>query len=651
LITAGSSAPGRRGSFGSIVVELREVIAQRKLLRWTVPGLAHAFVFWGFLVLLLTILEAWGDLFDSDFSIPGIGRASATGFVEDFFTCAVLIGVSTFAVIRVRESPRHLERGSRFFGSHASSAWVILGLITVVMITLLGYRGAQANTGDFPYSTWAFASHAVADVFAPLGVGVNRVLETCLLDINLITVAGFLVVITYSKHLHIFLAPLNVFFSRQPVALGALALTAVIDIENLDEDTRFGVGDIGTFNWKQLLDFATCTECGRCQTQCPAWATDKPLSPKLVIMDLRDEMFRSARFLTRESNVGEKRSLTAGQQLVPNVIDPDVLWACTTCGACVEACPVDIEHVDAIIDMRRHEVMMESSFPAEAATMLRNIENRGDPWGLGASNRLGWTDVLPFDVPVVTDVIPPGTDYLFWTGCAGALDERARRTTQAIARLLHAAGVTFAVLGSRESCTGDPARRLGNEYLFQVQATRNIDVLNEVGAANIIASCPHCFNTIGKEYPAFGGNFRVVHHSQLLADLIEQGRLRASPVDKTITYHDPCYLGRHSRVFDEPRLVIDAIQDGTRVEMPRNREGSFCCGAGGARMWMEEPIGTRINLTRADEARGTGADIIATACPYCATMLDDGVKSRSTERPVDVLDIAVLLEASNVETS
>jgi Fe-S oxidoreductase len=337
--------------------------------------------------------------------------------------------------------------------------------------------------------------------------------------------------------------------------------------------------------------------------------------------------------------------------LVPDIISDDVLWSCTTCGACVEQCPVDIEHVDTILDMRRYEVLMEARFPTEAGLMLRNIENQGDPWGIGQSHRLDWTQGLEFDVPVVSGTIPDEVEYLFWVGCAGALDERARRTTQSIARLLHRAGVSFAVLGPRESCTGDPARRLGNEYLFQTQAQMNIETLNGAGAKKIVASCPHCFNSIAREYPALGGNFEVLHHTQLLEKLLAEGKLRPqNPVEQKITYHDPCYLGRHNEVYDEPRGVLESVPGVSVTEMHRHRRTGFCCGAGGARMWMEERIGSRINVNRTDEALATGADTISTACPYCLIMLDDATKSRQAEgsapESVKVVDVAQVLEQS-----
>jgi Fe-S oxidoreductase len=332
---------------------------------------------------------------------------------------------------------------------------------------------------------------------------------------------------------------------------------------------------------------------------------------------------------------------------VPFTIDPDVLWSCTTCGSCVEQCPVDIEHIDAIVDMRRYEVLMESRFPTEAGLMLRNIENQGDPWGLGQSKRTEWIDSLDFDVPVVNGAVPDDIEYLYWVGCAGALDERARKGVQATARMLHRAGVTFAILGPKESCTGDPARRLGNEYLYQEQGKANVATLKEVGAKKIVASCPHCFNSIKNEYPALGGDFEVIHHAELLDHLVSAGKLvPGAGYSGTVTYHDPCYLGRHNRVFDEPRSVIDAIPGARQVEMKRCRERGFCCGAGGARMWLEETIGTRVNMDRTAEAIGTGADVVSTACPYCMIMLDDAVRANAKEDDVRVLDLSQLVEES-----
>ncbi|MGH8989225.1 MAG: (Fe-S)-binding protein [Acidimicrobiales bacterium] len=660
LVRAGQEAPGRLrlNLARRVEAEVTEVAGQRKLLKWTVPGLAHFFMMWGFTVLLFTIVEAYGDLFEPTFHIPGIGTSAALGFFEDFFATAVLVALCVFTLIRIKNAPSRRERASRFYGSHTGAAWLTLLFIFGVVATLLLYRGAQVGTrpSQFPYDDWAFASHVIGAGLAGLGHGVDGVLATTFVILNVSIISAFLVFVSYSKHLHIFVAPFNVAFSRRPRALGALDKTPDMDMENVTEESVFGAGLVENFTWKQMLDFVSCTECGRCQSVCPAWNTGKPLSPKLVIMDLRDNMFADASRLLAlraanpggtEGRDGRNGTVSEPQPLVPGIIEPDVLWACTTCGACVEQCPVDIEHVDAIVDMRRYQVLMESSFPQEAGLMLRNVENQGDPWGLGSSKRTEWTQSLDFDVPVVVDTIPDDVEYLYWVGCAGALDERARRQVQATARLLHQAGVRFAILGSRETCTGDPARRIGNEYLFQEQAKANITTLGAAGVKKIVTTCPHCFNTLKNEYPALGGNFEVVHHSELLDHLVRTGRLvPGTGYTGTVTYHDPCYLGRHNRVFDEPRTVIGAIPGAHAVEMRRCRERGFCCGAGGARMWMEESIGTRVNMERTQEALGTGADVVSTACPYCMIMLDDAVRANGKEDEVRVLDISQLVEES-----
>jgi len=628
-----------------IKAELVEVAGQKKLLQWTVPGMAHFFTMWGFTILLLTIIEAYGDLFARSFALPLIGNTAVIGFIEDFFAVAVLVSIATFIAIRVKHSPKRENRRSRFFGSHTGAAWLVLLAIFGVISSLLLYRAAQVNTGFFPYGQWAFASHTIARALAPLGTHVNSVLETTFLIVNIAIITGFLVFVAYSKHLHIFLAPINVATSRRPRALGALASTPDMTMEDVgDEDEAvFGAGRMEDFTWKQLLDMATCTECGRCQSQCPAWNTGKPLSPKLLIMDLRDNMFANADRLLQKNRAAGVEVET----LIGNVIDPDVLWSCTTCGACVEQCPVDIEHIDTIIDMRRYQVLMESEFPTEAGLMLRNVENQGDPWGLGAAKRTDWIESLDFEVPVITGTIPDDVEYLYWVGCAGALDERARKGAQATARMLHRAGVSFGILGPKESCTGDPVRRLGNEYLYQEQAMKNIETLTDAGVKKVIATCPHCFNSLANEYPALGGNFEVIHHSQLLDHLVRAGRLTpGGGYAGSVTYHDPCYLGRHNRVLDEPRSVIDAIPGATQIEMKRCRERGFCCGAGGARMWLEENIGTRVNMDRTAEAIGTGADVVSTACPYCMIMLDDAVRANAKEDDVRVLDLSQLLEES-----
>jgi Fe-S oxidoreductase len=639
---------GRKGARA----EVTEVIGQRKLLAWTVPGLAHAFTFWAFLVLGLTILEAYGALFDADF---GVGHWAALGFVEDVFATAVLIALVVFTVIRYRNSPGRRGRASRFYGSHTGAAWLILGMIFGVIATLLLYRGAQMNTGNFPYRPypWSFASWLVARALHPLGAA-NHGVETFFVLAQLVVVLAFLVLVTYSKHLHIVLAPFNIYFGRKPDALGPLlpmySGDHLVDFENPLDDDNFGRGKVEDFTWKGLLDVSTCTECGRCQSACPAWNTGKVLNPKLIVTELRDHLFDKAPALLSGRETAAAMRPLVGTVEQGGVIDPEALWACTSCGACVQECPVDIEHVDHIMDMRRHQVLVESAFPPEAGSMLRNLESAGNPWGMPASTRLAWAEGLSFDIRVVGrgERIPDDVEYLFWVGCAGASDDRARKTTVAVAELLHSAGVGFAVLGPLETCTGDPARRMGNEFVYQTLAKQNVATLQSVGARKIVASCPHCFNTIAREYPQLGGNFEVVHHTQLLASLVADGRLvAASTIDSSVTYHDPCYLGRHNKVYGEPRDVLAQVPGLTSTEMPRCRERGFCCGAGGARMWMEERTGKRINHERIDEALALDPDVVATACPYCRVMLGDAVKDRqsdgSARADVEVIDVAEVL--------
>jgi Fe-S oxidoreductase len=651
--------------------QVTEVIGQRKLLKWTVPGVAHALTFWGFIILILTIIEAYGDLFSKKFAIPLIGTWAWVGFLEDLFAVAVLAGIITFAVIRLTSDPKREGRRSRFAGSHTGAAWLVLFGIFLVIATLLIYRGAQINTGDFPYPRGAFASEMVGHWLHPLGRSANSVLETTFILLQLAVILGFGIFVTYSKHLHIAIAPINVLFSRRPNGLGPLepmrSKGKVLDFEEADPDEDvFGIGKVEDLSWKGMLDLATCTECGRCQSQCPAWATGKPLSPKMIILELRDHAFAKAPYLLAGSDeareaLPEAVKAEAARPIIGDadahgVIHPDELWSCTNCGACVEECPVDIEHIDHITGMRRHQVLVESAFPTEAGTMLRNLENKGDPWGMGGSKRTDWISELDFEVPVVDGPIGDDVEYLFWVGCAGALEDRAKRTTKAIAQLLHAAGVNFAVLGPAEACTGDPARRMGNEFVFSMLAQQNIETLNEAGVRKIVASCPHCFNTISREYPQLGGNYEVIHHTQLLAQLVADGKIKpVTPIEEKITYHDPCFLGRHNRVFTAPREIMEQVPGVQAQEMHRCKERGFCCGAGGARMWMEERIGKRINIERIDEALGTDPDTISTGCPFCLVMLGDAVAAKKgsgeAKESLEVVDVAQLLARSVQESA
>ena len=706
LIRSGQPAHDRSQDLGRRVrAQLVEVFGQRKLLKWSVPGLAHFFTFWAFVILATVYLEAYGALFVPDFAIPLVGHWSVLGFLQDTIAVLCLVSLVVFAVIRVRNAPEREHRASRFYGSHTGGAWLILFMIFNVLWTLFLFRAASSALGLFPYTSGAWVSIGLGHLFAGLPHGVLEVVESVGLLLHIGVMLAFLVIVAYSKHLHIFTAPINVSAKRLPKALGPLPVLEhdgrPIDFEDPPEDASFGRGRIEDFTWKGMLDMATCTECGRCQSQCPAWNTGKPLSPKIVMMDLRDHLMAKAPYILgsretpQEGSVDFSAGLSAdpghghpghgvpesgyerihgsvpAQALRPlvgtaeqgGVIDPDVLWSCTTCGACVEQCPVDIEHVDHIVNMRRHQVMIESEFPSELGALFKNLENKGNPWGQNSRNRMDWAKKLDFEVPVFDGELAPETEYLFWVGCAGAFDDGQQKTVRATAELLHRAGVGYVVLGPEESCTGDPARRSGNEFLFQMLAAQNVEVLNAVfegrepGTRKIVTTCPHCLNTLGREYPQLDGHYEVVHHTQLLNRLVRDGKLvpvaAADAESSPVTYHDPCYLGRHNEVYEEPRALVGAA-GATLTEMPRHADRSMCCGAGGARMWMEEHIGKRVNVTRTEEALDTLAEVgaggtIAVGCPFCKTMLTDGLTQAQGEgagEGVQIQDVSQLLLAA-----
>ena len=587
--------------------EATDVIGQRKLLQRLVPGLMHAAIFWGFLVLFPTIVIAMIGAVDPHSTLPWLGAQGWYAFLVDLFAFLVFAGVVTAFVIRKVIRPR------RFVGSHLGEADLILGLIAGIVITLVLWHASQIALGlnDYP-AAWAPLSSAVAAV---LPQGVLPYLERIAVWAHVLIILSFLVYLPYSKHLHILVAAFNVYFGKTRPR-GTLEK---IDFEKPEADVRFGAARATDLTWKQMLDTMSCTECGRCQEVCPAWNTGKPLSPKLVIMYERDHL------LARKDT-----------PIVPNAVIDDMVWDCVTCGACVRECPVNIEHIDHIVDLRRNLVMVESRFPDEAGTMLRDVDRTSNPWGKPQADRTQWAEGLGVRVLQPGE---PAPDVLFWVGCAPAFDERARKAAISTAKLLQTAGVDFAILGPRESCTGDPARRMGDEYTYQRLASENVATLNGAAVKKIITTCPHCFNTIGNEYPDFGGNYEVVHHTEFLAQLVREGKLSPAASDRTITYHDSCYLARHNDVRSQPRELVAAV--GKPIEMGRNRERTFCCGAGGARMWMEEKRGTPINQERVREAAETGAETLAVACPFCTVMLDDGV--RETGAKLQVFDLATLL--------
>jgi Fe-S oxidoreductase len=597
------------------------VMGQSKLLQRLLPGLMHAAIFWGFFVLFPTIFVAMIGAVDQHATLPWLGRQGWYALLVDVFAFLVLGGVITAFVIRKVQRPR------RFAGSHVREADLILLLIAGIVISLFLWHASQIELGlnEYP-ATWApisgLIAHALVGSWTP-------VLERIAVWAHVLLILGFLVYLPYSKHLHIFLAAVNVFFGRTR-ARGRLE---PINFEPAnDAEVRFGAATVADMTWKQMVDTMSCTECGRCQDVCPAYNTGKELSPKLLIMALRDQVLAD----------GPKALAARGAKapklppLVPTAVSDNVVWDCVTCGACVRECPVGIEHIDHIVDLRRNLVMVESRFPDEAATMLRDIDRASNPWGKPQGDRAQWAEGLGVRVLNPGD---PAPEVLFWVGCAPSFDERAKKGAISTAKLLLEAGVDFAILGPREACTGDPARRMGDEYTFQKMASQNVGTLNAAKVTKIVTTCPHCFNTIGNEYGDFGGHYEVVHHTQFLAQLVRDGRLKPVAGDRTITYHDSCYLARHNDVRDEPRELVAAA--GRPVEMARSRERTFCCGAGGARMWMEERRGRPINEERVREAAETGAETLAVACPFCTVMLDDGV--RTTGAKLQVIDVATLL--------
>jgi Fe-S oxidoreductase len=618
-----------------------EVLGHTKMLKFTGSGIAHWFVMIGFGALFGTLVTAYGQVIKPDFALPIIGHFVLYELFAEVIAALTGIGIVTLIAIRQVTRFRMLNR---FSGSGMGKAYYVEATILAIVVCVIALRGLEGALAGKESWNWHYAiSWPAVVAFSSMS---QASLESAIVIVAtlkiVISMAWFIVIasnLTMGIAWHRFLAFFNIYYKRNidKPALGALpemlSKGKPVNFEDPAEDDVFGLGTRGDISWKGLLDMTSCTECGRCQSQCPAWHTDKPLSPKLLIMAMRDHAM--SKVVETENLVGEGAP-----------IDLDVLWSCTSCGACVEECPVDIEHVDHIVNMRRFQVLVESEFPAELGGTFRNLEKAGNPWGANKQDREGWIAECDFPVRVVSGALPEEVEYLFWVGCAGAYEERAKKTTKAVAELLHMAGVNFAVLGKRETCTGDPARRSGNEFLYQILSQENIETFKETfgsrGVKKVVVTCPHCFTTIGKDYAQSGYELEMLHHTQLLNTLVKEGKLKTSPhkADQKITFHDPCYLGRHNQIYAPPRELLEA--SGCDVEeMPRNKERSFCCGGGGGRMWMEEKIGTRINLNRVDEAIDTGVPEVAVACPFCRIMVGDGMVARQSD--VEVLDVAQVL--------
>ncbi|MBU1298430.1 MAG: 4Fe-4S dicluster domain-containing protein [Bacteroidetes bacterium] len=613
---------------------------QTKLLREPLAGLMHFFIFWGFVILLSAILESIGEGIHPQFSLSFLGWLySPLVFAQELIALLVVISVLVAFCRRLFNPPKRLQ------GHSSLDAYFILGMILFIMLSMFGQNTTKMLLNETHFTNLRFVSVFAIPIFGELSKGTLEVLYHIFWWIHIGFVLLFLNYLPFSKHLHVLTSIPNVYLSK-------LTPKGSLKPINLSDETltKFGASDVEDFTWKQLLDGYTCTECGRCTVSCPANITGKSLSPRKVIVDLRSRLMEKGPLLLKKIDISQPAEIGSVEkhplqkQLIYDFITEDELWACTTCMACVEECPVMIEHVDTIVDMRRSLVLNESRFPKELQTTFQNLERNFTPWAFSSASRADWAEGL--NVPLITN--KPDAEILFWVGCAGAYDERAKKVTTAFVKILRKANVNYAILGTEEKCTGDAARRAGNEYLAQMLMMENVSILNKYNVKAIVTTCPHCFNTLKNEYPQFGGNYEVIHHSDYIMKLITDGKIKvAKKLEAKITYHDSCYLGRYNEIYDSPRQVVSSVSSDGILEMKRSKDKGFCCGAGGARMFMEETVGKRVNHERTEEALALNIDVIGTACPFCLTMLSDGVKDKGAEK-VQVQDIAELV-ANSIE--
>lgn len=777
-VNQGQPDPGRLRPVGKRLWSMiSTILTHREFKHRPWVKVAHWLVMISFPLLFLTLIAGYGQLRDQMYALPLLGHCAPWEWLTEVLAWGGLLGIIYLMTVRTRAghgsvaeaavsnddpasltgddaplscphprdgSPQGLA--SRFLGSTKWQALFVEWVVLIVCVCIIGLRGleyglmSEQNVGrewalplivHFPLTGWIGALALRAGLGSAGLANAIIVVATVKIMTSMLWMMVVGVQTSMGVAWHRFVAIVNLYARRNDdgtkslgpadhMLINGVPVTSEEQFEDLPEDTVLGTGSATDLSWKARLDLYACTECGRCQELCPAWNTGKPLSPKLLIMSMRDHMesasnkeivsqelvdgnvpgdrtvadviehgdlmldkgvepsphsFDVLQMLSASGATGPEGVTDVAGPLVPGVVSEEVLWDCTMCGACVEQCPVDIEHIDHILDLRRHQVLMEAAFPRELGRAFRGMESKANPYNQPARKRLDWAKNLEFDVPVIGEDIETAeeVDYLFWVGCAGAFDDKAKQTSAAVAELLHTAGVSFAVLGSGESCTGDAARRAGNEVLFQMLAAQAIETLNEAKAQKIVVSCAHCFNTIAGEYPELGGHFDVIHHTQLLNRLVRDGLLKpvapGSPSDTDqagrplhVTYHDACYLGRHNRVYEPPRELVASIPGVEVVEMPRNRDRAMCCGAGGAHAWFEESRGTRIGDARIVEAASTGADVVATACPFCSQMLGsasgssagfmsgsgqgtpaDGATLTDTTSLPEVKDVAVML--------
>ncbi|MCG6914753.1 4Fe-4S dicluster domain-containing protein [bacterium BMS3Abin03] len=625
--------------FQNVGARIKKVLGiafgQSKLLREPLAGLLHFLIFWGFMIFLFAVIEAIIQGFYSSFSLRFLGPVySVVTLVTDILGLLVILSVIVALIRRfVIKVPRlQLDRSAEI------DAAVILLLIFFVVVTMyLQYSASIYINGGTHNFELRPVSEAISNILYGSVQSTENMYEISWWT-HIVLIFSFLNFLPYSKHLHVLTSIPNTYFSNLDEIRNTLK---PLDLEDENAE-NFGAADIEHFSWKQILDGYSCTECGRCTNVCPANNAGKSLSPRDIFIQIRKRTSDKAPLLANGVNEGEQFEKT----LVHDYIDDKVLWQCTTCNACVQECPVMIEHVDSIVDMRRNLVLSESSFPSNLNAVFKSIETNFTPWAFNATDRAEWAK----DLGVKTMQEDSNCEILFWVGCAGSFDERYKKVSQAFAKLMQKANISFRILGSEEKCNGDTARRLGNEYLAQMMIIENIETLNRYNVKKIVTACPHCFHSLSNEYKQFGGNFEVMHHSQLIEEMIDKKmiELKTDNNKQKLTYHDSCYLGRYNDVYESPRNSLKNLSGIDYLEMKRNKSRGFCCGAGGGRMFLEDEEGGKINIERTKEAIETGAEKIASACPFCMTMLTDGVKYFEKSEQIEVKDIAELvLENTN----